>query len=253
MPELNPARPGARDDRRLSGPIGDLVASIQDRVLANFAGRIHERDILAIGAGSDRAALLFARGGAKVTAVEISEATLSRARHRAAADLVKIEYRVGDPRGLNLPDRSFDIAVGLRLLMHTPEWRRYLSELCRVAERLVIVDYFPVMSVSLLGAVLRWVTRVLGGRSATYRVVTHAAIVDALDQSGFLVRSVHRQFVLPLMLHRALGSRRFTMKSEKLLDRLGLLKHMGTPVTLVAERSASLNEPAAAGAAPRRH
>jgi hypothetical protein len=125
--------------------------------------------------------------------------------------------------------------------------------LCRVAERLVIVDYFPVMSVSLLGAVLRWVTRVLGGRSATYRVVTHAAIVDALDQSGFLVRSVHRQFVLPLMLHRALGSRRFTMKSEKLLDRLGLLKHMGTPVTLVAERSASLNEPAAAGAAPRRH
>ncbi|MBZ5559599.1 MAG: class I SAM-dependent methyltransferase [Acidobacteriia bacterium] len=250
---MNPALRGALDDRRLSGPIGDLVAGTQDRVLANFAGRIHERDILAVGGGSERAALLFAHGGAKVTAVEPSETTLNRLRHRAAAELVKIEFRLGDPRALSLPDRSFDIAVGLRLLMHTPEWRRYVSELCRVAERLVVLDYFPVMSVSLPGAMVRRVTRTLGGRSATYRVVRHAAIVEALDQSGFSVRSVHRQFVLPYVLHRAIGSRRFTIKSERMLDHLGLLKLLGTPVTLVAERSASLNEPPADGAAWRRH
>jgi SAM-dependent methyltransferase len=252
MTEVNPTPRHAVEDRRLSGPIGDLVASTLARVLANFAGRIHERDILAVGPGSERAAVLFARGAAVVTAVQPSEAMLMRARQRATAELVKIQFRVGDPQALNLPDRSFDVAVGLRLLMHTPQWRRPLSELCRVAERLVIVDYFPMMSVSLVGALLRRLSRMCGGRSAPYYVVTHAAIVDALEEAGFRVRSVHRQFVLPLALHRAIGSRRFTARAERFLDRLGLVKRFGTPVTLVAERSASLNDPIAEPAAGRR-
>ena len=35
-----------------------------------------------------------------------------------------------------------------------------------------------------------------------------------------------------------IGSRRFTMWIEDLLDRMGLLKPFGSPVTLVAERCA---------------
>jgi ubiquinone/menaquinone biosynthesis C-methylase UbiE len=233
----------------VSGPIGDLVASTQARVMANFAGRIHGRDILTVGEGSEWAARLFARGGAKVTVVESSEATIVRARQRAAAEFVKIEFRVGDPRALDLPDRSFDVAVGVGLLVHTREWRRSVSELCRVAERLVILDYFPVMSAALLGALVRRVTRTRGAQSAAYSLVTNAAIADALDRSGFRVRSVHRQFVLPITLHRAIGSRRFTIASEKILDRLGLLDQLGTPVTLVAERRLSPND----AAAVRRH
>ena len=41
----------------------------------------------------------------------------------------------------NFRDRSFDVAVSLRVLMHTPRWRSCVAELCRVADRLVIVDY----------------------------------------------------------------------------------------------------------------
>jgi SAM-dependent methyltransferase len=248
MAEVNSAARTALDHRPLSGPIGDLVASTQARVMANFAGRIHSRDILTVGEGSEWAALLFARGGAKVTAVESSEATIVRARQHAAAEFVKIEFRVGDPRALDISDRSFDVAVGVGLLVHTPEWRRSVSELCRVAERLVILDYLPVMSAALAGALVRRVTRTLGAPSAAYSL-TNAAIADALDRSGFRVRSVHRQFVLPITLHRAIGSRRFTIASERILDRLGLLDQLGTPVTLVAERSLSPN----GAAALRRH
>jgi hypothetical protein len=42
--------------------------------------------------------------------------------------------------------------------------------------------------------------------------------------------------VLPIAFHKAVGSRRFTQWSERLLERIGLLKLFGSPVTLVAER-----------------
>ena len=44
---------------------------------------------------------------------------------------------------------------------------------------------------------------------------------------------------MPMLLHRAIGSRRFTMFSEDLLARAGALRVFGSPVTVVAERCAS--------------
>jgi hypothetical protein len=40
-------------------------------------------------------------------------------------------------------------------------------------------------------------------------------------------------------MHKAIGSLRFTRWAEHVLDRLGLLKLFGSPVTLVAERCVS--------------
>ena len=68
---------------------------------------------------------------------------------------------------------------------------------------------------------------------------TDRTIADAFASHGFRIRSVHRQFVLPIAFHKAIGSRRFTMATEALLDRAGLLGFFGSPVTLVAERCAS--------------
>ena len=84
----------------------------------------------------------------------------------------------------------------------------------------------------------RRVMHALGSRTEPYRVFTHRTIAEAFRQSGFEIRSVHRQFALPIQLHRAIGSRRFTEATEDLLDRIGLLRLVGSPVTLVAQRCA---------------
>ena len=62
----DPATARTFDDRRFGGPIGELVAGTQARVITNMVGRISERPILDVGTGTGRAALLFARGGARV-------------------------------------------------------------------------------------------------------------------------------------------------------------------------------------------
>jgi ubiquinone/menaquinone biosynthesis C-methylase UbiE len=226
------------DERRFGGVIGEMVAGTQARVLTNMVGRINDREILDVGTGTGRAALLFARGGARVTAVDASEEMLAIARQRAAAQMVDVKFQVGDAHALDFPERSFDAVVCLRLLMHAPKWRRCVAELCRVADRLVVVDYPSATSVALIESLARRVAHAAGARTEPYRVFTQASIADAFDRCGFRIRSVHRQFVLPIALHKAIGSRRFTVWSEDIFDRIGLLEQFGSPVTLVAERCA---------------
>jgi ubiquinone/menaquinone biosynthesis C-methylase UbiE len=234
----DPAMARSFESRRFGGPIGEYVASSQARVLANMVGRIKDRSILDVGTGAGRAAILMARGGARVTAVDASEQMLEVARQRAAEERLKIKFLRGDAHALQFSDREFDVALCLRVLMHAPDWRRCLAELCRVAERLVIFDYPAAMSAALLESMSRRVVHTLGARTEAYRVFSDGAIRRALDQSNFRVRSVHRQFVMPIQFHRAIGSRKFTIWSEDLLDRVGLLQRLGSPVTVVAERCA---------------
>src|SRR6185295_8611792 len=128
------------EDRRFGGPIGELVAKTQARVLANMIGRIKDRSIIDVATGTGRAALLLALGGALVTAVDASEEMLAVARRKAAETGVTVNFQRGDAHALKFDDRSFDVAVCLRLLMHAQEWQQCMSELCRIAERLVIFD-----------------------------------------------------------------------------------------------------------------
>jgi SAM-dependent methyltransferase len=235
----DPAMARSFEDRRFGGPIGDLVASTQARVVANMIGRIKDRSVIDVGTGAGRAALMLARGGAHVTAVDASEEMLDEARRRAAGDGVRIDFRRGDAHALEFADRSFDVVVCLRVLMHTPDWRKAMAELCRVAERLVIFDYPSARSSAALQSLARRAVHAAGGRTEAYRVFTDAAIRRELQFSGFSVRSVHRQFVLPIQLHKAIGSRRFTVAAERLLERAGLLSIVGSPVTVCAERCAS--------------
>ena len=232
----DPATARTFDDRRFGGPIGALIASDQARVLSNFVGRIDGRRILDVGTGTGRAALLFARGGARVTAIDASEAMLAVAHTRAADEGADIRFLVGDAQSLDFPDRSFDVVVSLRLVMHAPKWRTCVTELCRVADRLVILDYPSRRSVAFFHSTTRGILQTFSVRTESYRVFSSKEIVKALERSGFRVRSVHRQFVLPIALHKLMGSRRLTAAIEAFLDRAGLLKIFGSPITLVAER-----------------
>jgi len=234
----DPAMARTFEEKRFGGPIGEYVAATQARVLANMVGRIQGRSILDVGTGTGRAALLMARGGADVTAVDASEQMLDVARRRAAEERAQIRFERGDAHALQFRDMEFDVVICLRVLMHAPDWRRCVSELCRVAERLVIFDYPATASVAAVESISRRAAHALGARTEAYRVLSDSAIRQALDASGYRLRSVHRQFVLPIALHKLVGSRRFTIRVEDLLDRLGLLKRFGSPVTIVAERCA---------------
>ena len=235
----DPSTASSFDDRRFGGPIGELVADAQAQVLAEFAGTIEHRDILDVGTGTGRAALFLARSGGRVTGVDASEAMLAVARQRAAAEALTVDWRVGDAHALDFPDRRFDVAVCLRVLMHTPDWKRCVAELCRVAGRLVIADFPSTASFAVLESLARRAAHTAGMRTEPYRTLRLAVVAAEFERHGFRVRAVHRQFVLPIALHKTVGSRRLTQTVEGVLNRAGLLAMFGSPVSIVAERCAS--------------
>lgn len=235
----DPATARGFDDRRFGGPIGELVAGEQARVLANLVGRITDQSILDVGTGTGRAAILMARGGARVTGIDASEAMLAIARSRATAERLPVRFLAGDAHRLEFPDKSFDVVISLRLLMHATRWRDCVKELCRVSGRLVVIDYPSTMSFALVEATGRRAAYWLGARTEPYRVLTDRAVTRELAAAGFRIRSIHRQFLLPIALHKAIGSPRFTKLSQAVFTKLGLMRVLGSPVTLVAERCES--------------
>ena len=235
----DPAMAEAFDALRFSGPIGRLVAETQERVIASFLAPVAGQTVLDVGTGTARAAIALAARGARVTGVDASDEMLAVARRRAQEAGVAVEFATGDAHRLAFPDRSFDTVVCLRVLMHTPDWRQSLAELCRVAKHHVVFDYPALVSAAALQSVSRRLAASVGARVESYRVFSERAVHKALQANGFRVADAHRQFTLPIAFHKRFNAAAMTARVEGVLARAGLTRLVGSPVTVVAERCAS--------------
>ncbi len=227
---------GQFDQSHFGGPIGQLVAEKEERVLLDFVGDLHGKTVLDVGTGTGRVALSLASNGAQVTGVDASSEMLKVARTRLATAKMNVTFLPGDAHSLAFPDQSFDIAVSMRMLMHTINWRDCLAELCRVSRRRVVFDYPPTWSAPALQVGMRRAAKLTGRNVETYRVIGTAAVRSVLTANGFDILRVHRQFVLPIAFHKLIGSRAFTEGVERILAAVGLLRFFGAPLTIAAER-----------------
>lgn len=226
------------DRLRFGGPIGQFIQQTQDALMMRALAPVAGRRVLDVGTGTGRAAIAFAREGAEVTGIDASAEMLAVARRTAEARGLVVAFAEGDAHQVPYPDRSFDAAVSLRVIMHTPDWRRCVSELCRVARWRVIVDFPAAGSVASIESALRARRAKRGDRVEAYRTLAVADVTTALAANGFRVIDTHRQFVLPINFHKLFNSLAFTRGVEGALRAIGLLRLCGSPVTLVAERRA---------------
>ncbi|HTJ98439.1 MAG TPA: methyltransferase domain-containing protein [Bordetella sp.] len=88
--------------------------------------------VLDVAAGNGNVALAAARRCCDVIATDYVPALLARARERAAADRLAIEFREADAEALPFQDASFDVVVSTFGVMFTPDQDKAASELARV-------------------------------------------------------------------------------------------------------------------------
>jgi len=88
--------------------------------------------VLDVAAGNGNVSLAAARRWCDVVATDYVPALLSRARERAAAERLDIEFREADAEALPFDDGSFDVVVSTFGVMFTADQDKAAAELLRV-------------------------------------------------------------------------------------------------------------------------
>lgn len=90
--------------------------------------------VLDVAAGNGNASLAAARRWCEVTATDYVPALLDRARERAGAERLPMQFQEADAEALPFPDASFDAVISTFGVMFTPDHERAAAELLRVCK-----------------------------------------------------------------------------------------------------------------------
>jgi ubiquinone/menaquinone biosynthesis C-methylase UbiE len=102
--------------------------------------------VLDVATGNGNAALAAARRYTEVIGVDYVPALLDRARERAAADRLPVQFREADAEELPFPDGTFDVVLSTFGVMFTPDQERAARELVRVTRsggRIGLANWTP--------------------------------------------------------------------------------------------------------------
>jgi ubiquinone/menaquinone biosynthesis C-methylase UbiE len=94
---------------------------------------VHAGDrLLDVGTASGNTALAAARRRARVTGIDLVPSLLDRARQRASAEGLEIDFQEGDAMALSFPNASFDVVTSTFGAIFAPDPDRTAAEMARV-------------------------------------------------------------------------------------------------------------------------
>jgi ubiquinone/menaquinone biosynthesis C-methylase UbiE len=113
--------------------VGTTLQIVGEELCEALDIRSHQK-VLDVAAGNGNVSLAAARRWCDVVATDYVPALLERARERAVADRLAIEFREADAEALPFPDGSFDAVVSTFGVMFTPDQDRAAAEMVRVCK-----------------------------------------------------------------------------------------------------------------------
>ena len=111
--------------------IGRQVVAVSDALCQAVDPHAGQR-VLDVACGSGNAALAAARRYCDVSGIDYVPALVGRAKTRASAEGIRVDFRVGDAQALPFADASFDIVLSVFGVMFAPDQEKAASELLRV-------------------------------------------------------------------------------------------------------------------------
>lgn len=112
-----------------------VVAKYNEPAAAEFMGRLPLHPgmrVIDVACGTGNLAMLAARMGCATCGLDIASNLISKARARAAAENLQIEFREGDAESLFFADNQFDAVVSMFGVMFAANPNRAAAELVRV-------------------------------------------------------------------------------------------------------------------------
>lgn len=140
------------------GIIGTKIMMVSELLCEAADVRAGEK-VLDVACGHGNSAIAAARRSALATGIDYVPALLDRARERAAAERLEVEWREGDAERLPFEDGAFDVVLSTFGVMFAPDQARAAAELaraCRPGGRIGLSCWTPESAV---GEMFRVVAR----------------------------------------------------------------------------------------------
>lgn len=160
--------------------------------------------VLDVATGTGHVALAAARRFCHVTGIDYVPALLERARRRAGAEDLEIDFREADAENLPFPDASYDYVLSAIGVMFTADHQRAADELLRVCKpqgRVATASWTPT---GFVGGMLKIVSRYAPpppGALPPTRWGTEETMLDLLDEGcrelTFTNTAVTQRFLSP--------------------------------------------------------
>jgi SAM-dependent methyltransferase len=102
--------------------------------------------VLDVACGAGNVALVAARRYCDVAGIDIADNLIERARLRAAADGLDLDFRTGDAQALPFADESFDIVTSAFGIIFAPDQPQAAAEavrVCRDGGRIALANWMP--------------------------------------------------------------------------------------------------------------
>jgi 2-polyprenyl-3-methyl-5-hydroxy-6-metoxy-1,4-benzoquinol methylase len=221
---------------RFAGSVGQWFLQLQARLtLECLRGLPQGAAVLDVGGGHAQLAPPLADAGYRVTVVGSEPSCGLRLATLTSAG--RCRFEVADLLALPYGAQAFDAVVCYRLLAHSIDWRRLVTELCRVARHRVVVDYPARRSVNYASeALFKIKNSIERGTTRPYALYGRGEVARAFASAGFRVTEERPQFLLPMALYRLAGSAGLARGAEGLARSVGATALLGSPVIARADR-----------------
>jgi 2-polyprenyl-3-methyl-5-hydroxy-6-metoxy-1,4-benzoquinol methylase len=220
--------------RRFSGSAGRYLLETQQRAIEAALAGLRPGRALDVGGGHGQLVDVLRGSGWHIT-VHGTDGACER-NLRDLHGKRDCDYVQGDLFALPVADRSYDLAIAVRLISHVVDWRRLVGELCRAADRSVVIDYPSVMALNALTPLLFGLKKSLEGNTRTYTSFSTGELLKEFERHGFRYARQKKQFFLPMVVHR-IGKGRAPFRAAEAVSRaVGLTALAGSPAILRVDR-----------------
>ncbi len=221
--------------RRFSGQAGQFFLETQNHITMNLLADIEPgASILDIGGGHGQLTKALLTAGFCVTITGSDDCC--RERLDANFSQEDFTYKTCDSLHLPFADKSFDMVISFRLLPHATQWQGIVAEMCRIAKTCVLFDYPDIRSSNIFYSLLFRIKKRMEGNTRTYTLFKRRQMSNELSINNYAKPQFKAEFFLPMVLHRKIANKKFSLLTENLFRYSGMTHLFGSPIIVRSNR-----------------
>lgn len=220
---------------RFNGEVGEFFLKKQTDIALSLLRDFPRAKVLDVGGGHAQLAEPLVKNGFDVTVTGSDPSCRERLFQRIPR--VDFEYRTCDLLKLPFEDRSFDVVMAFGLMSQVDHWRELIAELARVTKGCVVFDYSDKRSANILYNQFFDVKKRVEGDTRPFHLYSRSDITEELEKNGLQKPTVKPQFFWPMVMHRQLNNKRFSVLAEGCTRYTGLTSCFGSPVIIRSNRA----------------